>query len=145
MPPPMTSTSKCLPAISSIAAARVSIGAPSVEEDGRGGGLGTGRDRALLAGVAEMEQADEALAGGQADRGPAGLAAQQAGGAPVAGEATGVGGEQDDVGGDRGGVQILLGLVGVVALDRGDDDQGRAAVELGGALGTGRVLQPSQS
>ena len=66
------------------------------------------------------------------------------GGAPVAGEAAGVGGEQDDVGGDRGRVQVLLVLDGVAAEGAGDDDQGRGAVELGGALLAGGLLQARQ-
>ena len=105
---------------------------------------GARRHRALLARLAEVEQADEALAGGQADGGAPRLLAQQPGAAPVAGEAAGVGGEQDDVGGDGGRVQVLLALDRVLAEDGGDDDQGRAAVELGGALGPGGVLQPRQ-
>src|SRR5260221_3618929 len=147
MPPPMTRTSKCWPAIASIASARVSMsrgGSASVEEDGGLAGGGAWRRRALLARVAKVEQADEALAVGKADRGAPLLAAQQAGGAPVAGEAAGMGGEQDDVGGDGGGVQVLL-VGDRVAAERGrDDDHGRRAVELDRALRAGRLLQPRQ-
>ena len=81
---------------------------------------------------------------GQPDRGAALGRAQQAGGAPVAGEAAGVGAEQDDVGGDGGRVQVLLVLDRVVAEHAGDDDQGRGAVELRRPLGPGRLLQPLQ-
>src|ERR1700733_7708382 len=113
MPPPMTTTSKCRPAIASIAAVRVSmaclrVAAKSSVEEGDGCGRGSLRHGSLLARLAEVEQADEALALRQADRGPSRLLAQQAGAAPVAGEAAGMGGEQDDVGGDGGRVQVLL-------------------------------------
>src|SRR4051812_40729133 len=157
MPPPITTTSKLWPAISSMARARLSIGPPSpslrapasalapasIEEgDGRGGG--TLGHRPLLARVAEVQETDRALLRRQPERRAALLAAQQAGGPPVAGEAAGVGGEQNDVGGDRGRVQVLLVLDGVADEPAGDGDEGRAAVELGGALGPGRLLQPRQ-
>ncbi len=141
MPPPITTTSKCWPAIASIAAARESIrrgtrsparsaaarAAPSPGAGGRGAG---GRRSARSSG---RPTARAALG-----------RAQQAGGAPVAGVAAGVGAEQDDVGGDRGGVQVLLVLDRVVAEDAGDEDQGRGAVELRRPLGPGHLLQPRQ-
>src|SRR3954451_15276983 len=117
MPPPITTTSKCLPAISSMARARVSIKdpgdgtisvhigpfssrrPPSVEVGGGLVGAGALGGRLRLARVAEVEEADEALLLGEVDGGAALGAAEDAGGAPVAGEAVGVGGEQDDVGG----------------------------------------------
>ncbi len=98
----------------------------------------------LLARRAEVEEADEALVVAEADGAPPRLPAQQLGRAPVAGEAAGVGGEQDDVGGDRGRVQVLLVLDRVAAEHGGDDDQGRRAVELRRALGAGRLLQARQ-
>ena len=97
---------------------------------------------ALSPGAApEVEEADEALALAEPDRAPPRLAAQDRGRPPVAGEAAGVGGEQDDVGGDRGRVQVLLVLDRVALEHGGDDDQRRRAVELGGALGAGGLLQ----
>ena len=57
--------------------------------------------------------------------------AQDLRGAPVAGEPAAVGGEQDDVGGDGGGVQVLLVLdLGSPVERAGADDEGRGAVEL---------------
>ena len=64
----------------------------------------------FLARRPEMEEADEALAAAEPDGAPPRLAPQHLGRPPVAGEAAGVGGEQDDVGGDRGRVQVLLVL-----------------------------------
>src|SRR5215212_11898231 len=64
----------------------------------------------LLHGGPEMQETDEALVLGQADRGPPLGRAQHLRGAPVGGEAASVGGEQDDVCGAGGGVKILLVL-----------------------------------
>src|SRR4051794_3602868 len=108
MPPPITTTSKWRPAMASTAAARVSTGPALVEEDGGLGECGPRRGGALRARPAEVQQRDEALLRRQADRDPALLSPQQPRGSPVAGEAAGVGGEQDDVGGDGGRVQVLL-------------------------------------
>ena len=55
-----------------------------------------------------------------------------------------MGAEQDDVGGDRGRVQVLLVLDRVGAERAGDDDQGRGAVELRRALLPRRLLQLCQ-
>src|SRR4249920_2035450 len=142
MPPPTTTTSKRWPAIASIASARESIG--SVEEEGRLLDRGALGRLLLLARPAQVQEADEALGVGQADRAAAAAGAQQTGGAPVAGEAAGVGAEQDDVGGDRGRVQVLLVLDRVGAERAGDDDEGRGAVELGRALGAGGLLEAGE-
>ena len=84
----------------------------------------------LLARVAEVQEADEALVLGHPD-GPQALGrAQQAGGAPVAGVAAGVGAEQDDVGGDGSRVQVLL------VLDRVGAERGRRR---GSGSGRGRA------
>ena len=115
---------------------------PSVETRHLVGGRPL-RRRLLLARVAEMEQADEALDGGQPGRRPALLAPQHAGGPPVAREAAGVGGEQDDVGGDGGGVQVLLVLDRVAAEDEPRRRPGSGPVELRRALGASGLLQPA--
>ena len=115
--------------------------APSVEELDRFD-LGRALGRPLLLDrVADVEEADEALVVGQPDRGAALGRAQHLGRAPVARQAAGVGGEQDDVGGDRGRVQVLLVLDRVAAERRRADDQGRGAVELRRRLGAGGLLQ----
>ena len=61
--------------------------------------------------------------------------------APVGREAAAVAGQQDDVGGAGGGVQVLLVLDRVAGERAGADDQGRRAVELRGRLRPGRLLQ----
>src|SRR5215207_2258841 len=99
MPPPMTTTSKRRPAFER----------SSVQVDRRPlGGGALGGQPPLLTGAAEVEKADEALPVGEADGGPALGVSQQRRGAPVAGVTPGVGAEQDDVGGDRRRVQVLL-------------------------------------
>ncbi len=95
-------------------------------------------------GLAEVQEADEALVVGQARRPRDPPRAQQGRRAPVAGEPAGVGAEQDDVGGDRGRVQVLLVLDRVAAERAGDDDQGRGAVELRRPLRPGGLLQARQ-
>src|SRR5258707_9787278 len=102
MPPPMTRTSKCWPAIASIASARVSMsrgGSASVEEDGGLAGGGAWRRPALLARGGQGGQADETLPLGKADPGAPPPPPQQARGAPRAREAPGLGGGPGDVGG----------------------------------------------
>src|SRR3954447_17682334 len=142
----MTTTSKRRPAIASIDAARLSIGRPSVEEDGGLLGRRSLRRRPfLLAGSTEMEESYEALIGGQPDGGAAGVLAQQGRRSPVAREAASVGGKEDDVGRDGGRVEVLLVLDRVAAERGGADDHGRCAVELGGPLGPGRNLQAAES
>jgi len=94
--------------------------------------------------MAEVQQADEALAVGNPDRAAALGRAQQAGSAPVARVAAGVSAEQDDVRGDRGGVQVLFVLDRVGAESAGDDDHGGSAFELGRPLRAGRLLQARQ-
>ena len=75
----------------------------------------------------------------------AGGLAQDRGRAPVAGQAAVVGAEQDGVGGAAGGQQVLLVGDGIVRRpDVGDRDERRRAVELAGALGADRGLQPLQ-
>src|SRR3954451_12613779 len=104
----MTTTSKRRPAIASIDAARLSIGRPSVEEDGGLLGRRSLRRRlVLLADRAEVEESYEALVGGQPDCGAAGVLAQQGRRSPVPGEAASVGCKEDDVGHDGGPVEIL--------------------------------------
>src|SRR4051794_35504950 len=92
------------------------------------GGRRTRRRLLVLARVAEVDQAERALPVGNAERRPALFCPQDRGGAPVAGQSARVRGEQDDVGGDGGGVQILLVLHGVAARlsDAGGDERGRA-------------------
>src|SRR3954471_24896879 len=110
----MTSTSKRLPAISSMARARVSIsprwlgrGSASVEVGGGALGAGPLGCGPLLTGMAEVQEGDEPLLRREADGSPPLGAAQKARGAPVAGVTAGVGREEDDVGGGSGGVQVL--------------------------------------
>ena len=92
-----------------------------------------------------MKQADEALLRGEPDgRPPLGLA-QHRGGAPVAGEAAGMGGEQDDERGHRGRVQILLVLDGVAAEHARADDQRRGPVELGSGLRAGGLASGARA
>ena len=69
------------------------------------------------------------------------VGAQHPRGAPVAGQPARVGGEQDDVGGAGGRVQVLLVLDRVAAEHARADDQGRRAVELRRRLGPGGLLQ----
>ncbi len=118
MPPPITTTSKCWPAIASIASARVSIGSHLVEEDGGLGAAGrSGAGRSWRGWPRWSRPTKRSPAGRPTAALPSSLA-QQAGRAPVAGEAAGVGGEQDDVGGDGGRVQVLLVLDRIAARAR---------------------------
>ena len=105
---------------------------------------GGGRSGAgLFAGrVAQVDQPDEALVTGHADGVEARALAQDLWGPPVAGEAAGVGSEQDDVRGDAGGVQVLLVLHVLAGQGARADDQRGRAVELRRRLGPGGVLQP---
>ena len=72
------------------------------------------------------------------------LGAQHLRRAPVAGQPAAVGGQQDDVGGDPGRQQVLLGLDGVAAAGDRHRDQRRRAVELRRRLGPGRGLEPRE-
>src|SRR4029450_13178122 len=68
-----------------------------------------------LAPLPQMDQADEALPVGDLAGGPPLWAAQDLGGAPVSGEPPCVRGQQHDVGGAGGGVQVLLVLCRIAA------------------------------
>ena len=61
---------------------------------------------------------------------------------PVGRQPSTVGGEQDDVGGAGGGVQVLLVLDRVAGERAGADHQGRRAIELRGRLRAGGLLEP---
>jgi hypothetical protein len=98
----------------------------------------------LLDRIAEVQQSDETLAVRQADRVPSGLLAQDARGSPVAGQPVGVCSEQHDVAGNRGGVKVLLILLGVAGQRTGGDDQGRSTIELRRCFRPGRLLEPLQ-
>ena len=145
MPPPITTTSKCWPAISSIARPRLSIGGRLSR--GRGGRGGAGRAGAGRSwrGLAEVEEADRALLGRQAERrrGPPLRAAGRACASSRRGRGRGRRAgrcrrrRRSRAGPPRPGP-------GRRSSAAGDDDQGRAAVELGGALRPGRLLQPRQ-
>src|SRR4051812_30080811 len=91
----------------------------------------------LLARVAEVQQPDRQFVlgeqGGEDRHGP-----------PVPGQPAGMGGEQDDVRGGRGGQHVLVVLLGVAGLLGADGDQRRRAVELGAGArlrGLGGVLE----
>jgi hypothetical protein len=104
---------------------------------GRGGALG---GALLLDRISKVQEADEALPFRQPNRGPSGLLAQNARGAPVARKPVRVCSEQHDVAGDRGGVQVLLVLLGIAGQGTGGDDQGRSAVELRRRFRPSRLL-----
>src|ERR687892_33866 len=105
MPPPITTTSKRSPVTASRASLRESTRLIQVLDDALGG-LALGR-LALLDRMPEVDQADEALAFGEADCGTALVGAQHLRRSPVTGEPARVRGEQHDVGGARGRVQVL--------------------------------------
>src|SRR3954452_13409115 len=142
MPPPITTTSKGCSWIAWSASLRVITG--SLQEfDHLVGWEPLGRALLLHRG-AEVEQADERLAVVHTDRGPALVRAQDLRSAPVGREAAAVARQQDDVGGAGGGVQVLLVLDRVSGERAGADDQGRGAIELGGGLGPGGLLEALQ-
>src|SRR6478736_2685916 len=78
----------------------------------------------LLAGRAEVQQADRELVVGQ-------QCGEDRDGPPVARKPSGVGGEEDDVGRDSGRQHVLVVLLRVPRLLDRDRDQGACAVELG--------------
>ena len=92
-------------------------------------------------GLAEVDQAYEALALGEPDRRSSGLGTQDLGSTPVAGEPTRVRGQENDVGGAGGGVQVLLVGDRVPGEDAGADHQGRGPVELRRRLRARRLLE----
>ena len=67
-----------------------------------------------MAGVPEVQQADDLLVWFDPQHGAHGWRLEQWQCAPVAGEPAGVGAEQNDVGGNRRGEQVLV-LLGLVA------------------------------
>ena len=108
------------------------------EAGGRSGGLWTWRGWPMWRRATKRsESASEAA------RRPASVRSSP-GRAPVAGEAAGVRGEEDDVAGDRRRVQVLLVLDLVAGDLPGGDDEGRAAVELRRRLRPRSFLQGLQ-
>ena len=99
----------------------------------------------LLDRMTEIQQRDEALVGPEPDRGPSLGGAKDARGAPVADQPAGMRGKQDDVGGDRRRVQVLLIGDLVAALRRGADDEGRRAIELRRRLRARGLLEALES
>ena len=98
-----------------------------------------------LADLAEVDQADEALALGDADRLEPRALAQDARRSPVAGQPAGMGGQQHDVGGNRRSTcRSSSSWTASPVRAAGADDQRRRPVELGRGLRTGRLLQALQ-
>src|SRR3954452_22197937 len=112
MPPPTTTRSKVSRRIAASASAR-EITPLRLRQEGRvraqTGALGR---LLLLSWRAQVQEPEHPLLLGYRDGGLAFGRAKHLGRAPVGSEAPAVCGEQDDVGGARGGAQILLVLDG---------------------------------
>src|SRR5271165_3108040 len=98
-------------------------------DDVRARVLAFGR-RAPLARRTQVDEAQHVLLGREADCGTALWGAQDGWRAPVAGQASGVSGEQHDVCGDRAGVEVLLVLKRLAGEHGTGHDERWRAVEL---------------